>query len=68
MTPLFSSLGMKGAEQMVVQGVGHFHWSDVFGGNLVAPELTKDHKEGRPWYGSEEIVDQWVSWVLKQLS
>ena len=68
MTPLFSSLGMNGAEQMVVEGVGHFHWSDVFGGGLVAPELTKDHKEGRPWYGSEEIVDQWVSWVLKQSS
>lgn len=64
MTPVFSSLAMEGAEQMILDGVGHFPWSDVWGGSWVAPELTKDHKEGRPWYGSDEIVEKWVEWVL----
>ena len=64
LTPLFSSLGMEGAEQMVLEGVGHFCWSDVFGGKLVAPELTEAN---RPWYGSEEIVDQWASWILESV-
>jgi hypothetical protein len=63
-TPVFSSLAMEGAEQMVLDGVGHFPWSDVWGGDLVAPDLTQDHKKGRPWYGSDEIVDKWAEWVL----
>jgi triacylglycerol esterase/lipase EstA (alpha/beta hydrolase family) len=65
-TPVFSSLAMEGSEPMVLEGVGHFPWSDVFGGKLVAPELYKAHKEQtRPWYGSDGVIDQWVEWVLK---
>jgi pimeloyl-ACP methyl ester carboxylesterase len=62
-TPIHSSLGWKGAERLVVDGSTHFCWSDVFGGNLVAPELTKDHAAGRPWYGSDSVLDQWVGWL-----
>jgi triacylglycerol esterase/lipase EstA (alpha/beta hydrolase family) len=63
MTPLFSSLALEGAEQMSLDNVHHFCWSDTFGGDLVAPELTKDHKEGRPWYGSADIVEKWATWI-----
>ena len=67
LTPLFSSIGMKGAEQMVIEGVAHFCWSDVFGGDWAAPELAKDYKEGRPWYGSSKIVEQWIPWIQLQI-
>jgi hypothetical protein len=63
LTPLFSALAMPRATQKVVDGVSHFCWSDVFGGEILAPELAKDHREGRPWYGSDEIVDQWADWL-----
>ncbi|KAG7340629.1 lipase [Nitzschia inconspicua] len=63
-TPTFSSLAMPGSEQLLVEDVSHFCWSDVFGGSLFAPELTEDHKRGRAWYGTDEIVDQWASFVL----
>mmetsp|Transcript_29979 Transcript_29979/g.64203 ORF Transcript_29979/g.64203 Transcript_29979/m.64203 type:complete len:425 (-) Transcript_29979:2323-3597(-) len=62
-TPVFSSLSMPGAESMVLDGVTHFCWSDVFGGDLVAPELTEDHKNGRPWYGSSEQIDSWGAFI-----
>ncbi len=68
-TPLESSLAMEGetCEKLVLDGtVGHFPWSDVFGGSFIAPELTKLHEQERtPWYGSDEALDQWVRW-LKQ--
>jgi hypothetical protein len=66
-TPLDSALALYGptCEQLVLQGrVTHFPWSDVFGGDLVAPELTAVHKEERTaWYGSDEALDQWVNWL-----
>lgn len=66
LTPVFSSLAMEGAEQMILDDVGHYPWSDIWGGSgdFLAPELTKAYKQGRPWYGSDEIVDKWVGWVL----
>jgi hypothetical protein len=64
LTPTFSSLAMPGSEQLLMEDVSHFCWSDVFGGSLFAPELTEHHKSGRFWYGSEEIVDQWASFIL----
>jgi len=65
-TPIFSSLSLPGADQMTVKGVTHFCW-DVFGGDLVAPELTKDYKNGRNWYGSDDILDQWAPWLLEKI-
>ena len=64
-TPVFSALGMEGADRMVLDGVGHFCWSDVFGGDLVAPELTRAHREGRPWYGSNGAVEKWAPWIRR---
>lgn len=66
-TPIESALAMKeyvtNADTMVLDDVGHFCWSDVFGGETVAPELTKFHKEGRPWYGDDDIIEKWASWL-----
>ena len=64
-TPIFSALAMEGAEQLVLDGdVTHFPWSDVFGGDIFAPDLARVHKEeGTPWYGSDEALDQWVGWL-----
>ena len=66
-TPVESALTMEGptCEKMILDGtVTHFPWSDVFGGDLFAPDLAKLHKEERtPWYGSGESVDQWADWL-----
>ena len=63
-TPVFSALGMPGSESRVIDSVTHFCWSDVFGGDLVAPELTEDHRNGRDWYGSPRVVDEWAGFIL----
>ena len=66
-TPDFSALAMTdyiaGADTMVLEDVGHFRWSEVFGGDLVAPELTRMHAEGRPWYGDDAIIEKWAGWL-----
>ena len=64
-TPLFSSLALPNAETLVLPNVTHFCWGDVFGGDFVAPELTKDYRDGRDWYGSKDALDAWVPWLLK---
>ena len=69
-TPIFSALAMEleGVQLLVLDGdVNHFPWSDVFGGDIFAPDLARVHKEERtPWYGFDEALDQWVGW-LKQI-
>jgi pimeloyl-ACP methyl ester carboxylesterase len=62
-TPIQSALAWPGAEHLVVPETTHFCWSDVFGGGLVAPELTRDHAAGRIWYGSDNVVDLWAKWL-----
>lgn len=66
-TPTFSALAMPGSEQMLLEDVSHFCWSDVFGGNIVSPELFEDHKEGRPWYGSDRVVSEWSSFIVDHI-
>jgi len=66
-TPLFSALLMPNSDSLIIENVTHFCWSDenVWGGNIVAPELTKDHKDNnRQWYGSSDVVDQWASFII----
>lgn len=66
-TPIESALAMKEyvphADTLVLDDVGHFCWSDVFGGETLAPDLTKCHKEGRPWYGDEAVIEKWAGWL-----
>lgn len=64
-TPIQSAIALPGAEKLTLDGVTHFCWSDVFGGSFVAPELTEDHKEGRPWYGSEGVIEKWADWIVQ---
>lgn len=65
-TPIQSSLAFPGAETLELPGVHHFCWSDVFGGSLVSPELTEDHRQGGLWYGSEEIVEKWAYFLSRE--
>ena len=67
-TPVESALawGGEGVEKLVVDGVAHFPWGDVFGGSIVAPELTEQYNAGMPWYGSEAVVEKWVGWLRQQ--
>jgi hypothetical protein len=58
-TPVESALAWKGAERLVVEGVTHFCWSKIAASSVVAPELTKDEAKGRPWYGTDCVLDQW---------
>ena len=48
----------------MLDGCTHFPWSDVFGGEQFAPELAKEHREGKPWYGSDSALDQWADWLV----
>ena len=50
----------------MLDGVTHFPWSDVFGGAQFAPELAEEHRNGKPWYGTPETVEQWAPWLEKQ--
>lgn len=67
-TPVFSALAMPGSEALTIENVHHFCWSNVFGGDLWFPELTRDQKNGKPWYGSEGIIDQWANFILDAAS
>lgn len=66
-TPIESALAMQkyvpNADTLVLDDVGHFCWSDVFGGETVAPELTQYHRDGRPWYGDDDIIEKWAGWL-----
>lgn len=67
-TTTASALAMEGAhvEKLVLDGVTHYPWSDAgVWGHLLTPDLAKEHKAGKPWYGDEEIVDQWYNFLLK---
>jgi len=63
LTPIGSALAFEGAKKVVLEDVTHFPWSDVFGGDLFAPDLAKDYNEGRDWYGSDDALDQWVGYL-----
>lgn len=65
LTPTSSALAFEGAEQLLLDGATHFPWGDVFGGDIFAPELAQAYKEGKPWYGSDEMLDQWAPWLLE---
>mmetsp|Transcript_2055 Transcript_2055/g.2261 ORF Transcript_2055/g.2261 Transcript_2055/m.2261 type:complete len:112 (-) Transcript_2055:314-649(-) len=70
-TPLFSALLMPQSDSLIIENVTHFCWSDknVWGGNLVAPELTDDHKNNdRAWYGSPSVIDQWAPFIKNGVS
>lgn len=62
-TPIESALAFEGAEKLILKGrVTHFPWSDVFGGDLFAPDLAKIHKEEKvPWYA--DVLDQYVGFI-----
>jgi len=62
-TPIQSSLAYPGAELMELPGIHHICWSEVFGGGFVSPELTKDHRAGSPWYGSDVALDKWATFL-----
>jgi hypothetical protein len=63
-TPIDSAIDLEGAEQMTLDGVTHLCWTDVGGSNWVAPELTQAYRQGRPWYGSDSVIDQWAKWLI----
>jgi len=63
LTPIDSSLSWDGAKKLALEDVTHFPWSEVFGGDQFAPDLAKMHREGSPWYGSKQVLDQWAGWL-----
>ncbi|KAL3942463.1 MAG: hypothetical protein SGBAC_003347 [Bacillariaceae sp.] len=69
MTPIFSSLAMPNSESLILpqDRVNHFGWTDAgWVGKQVAPELFEDMEtNGSPWYGSDEVVAEWLPWILE---
>lgn len=61
-----SALAFRGAETMTLDGVTHYPFSAPGPvADLVAPELTKAFKEGKPWYGSDGVREKWSTWLLE---
>lgn len=58
-TPLDSSFAYRGAEKLEIPGVHHINWSHTLGAAFVSKELTDDHRNGKKWYGSHDVVREW---------
>ncbi len=43
----------------------HFPWSIY--PDFIAPDLAREYREGKPWYGSESALDTWVPWLTRGL-
>jgi hypothetical protein len=68
MTPIFSSLAMPNSDYLILsKKVNHFSWTDAgIAGQIVAPELYQDMRDnGSMWYGSDEMVAEWLPWILQ---
>lgn len=68
-TTLESSLAWVGdrVEQMILEGVTHYPWSNTgILGQILAPELVEEHRNGKPWYGDEIALDRWATFLLEQ--
>jgi len=60
-----SALAFRGAETMTLDGVTHYPWTAPGPvADLVAPELTKAFREGKPWFGSDGVREKWSQWLL----
>ena len=66
-TTIDSAIALPGAETLVLDDTTHLPWNNGFFApdRFVAPELTKMHAEGQPWYGSKERLDKWLPWLLE---
>jgi len=61
-TPLSASLDLEGAEHLILDGITtHAPGYPA----LIAPELAQSRKNGTPWYGDEERLRHWLSWLLR---
>lgn len=65
LTTLESAIAVPGAEQMVLDGVTHYPWTSAPFADQLAPDLAKAYRAGKPWYGSESILDKWLPWLLE---
>jgi len=61
MTPLFSALAFKGADQLVVDDVSHAPEYPALGPSA---DLAKRRQDGQPWYGSRNILERWLPWLM----
>ena len=59
-----SATALCGAETRLLDGVTHYPWTSAPLHDLLVPELAHAYREGKPWYGSEEILDEWLPWLL----
>lgn len=62
-TPVASAVAFSGAESMVLSTPA-LHAPDF--PRWLAPELARKQEQGVPWYGSPEIIDEWVPWLLEK--
>ena len=62
MTPLFSALAFQAAETMVVRNVSH---APVYPSLGPSAELAAERRV-KPWYGSPEVVREWLPWLQKE--
>ena len=64
-TTTASAVGLPGADTKLLAGVTHYPWSAAPFADLIAPQLTAAFRAGKPWYGSEAVLDEWVPWLFE---
>ena len=67
-TTTASATTLAGAETLILDGTTHYPWTAPGPvADVVAPELTKAYREGKPWYGSDGPRSEWVRWLKEGL-
>ena len=64
-TTSVSAVALPGAETRLLAGVTHYPWTAAPFADWIAPGLTKAYRDGKPWYGSERALDEWLPWLLE---
>ena len=71
-TTIESALGIadgEGVQRQQVPGITHYCFSAAPFADQLAPELTAEYRAGKPWYGSEEVLDaegSWSKWLRQE--
>lgn len=65
MTTCDSALSLPGAQTKLLDGVTHYPWTTTPFSDVLAPNLAKAFRGGKPWYGSWRTLDEWAPWLLQ---
>ena len=65
LTTVDSAVGLPGAQTRILEGVTHYPWTKAPLADQLVPELAAEFRNGKPWYGSDEVLPDWLPWLLE---